>query len=205
MTSDPKWTDSLENLLSQALVEQTPPKRRGKFTPGVGRSHEREVFTKPENWYRTGQVQLVHRGSNIDTLLGLFDEFRHVSAQDVRRLVATHDSPAEFKTEYVTALHWLGEGFHQTKPEAPEREIALSLPIILDMGQTLAAALPCFVTAHLSHGGMSYLTLDDATVFHGRTPREMLSLPKGMNILEGLTHECRQRVWAAVQIEVNNA
>jgi len=197
----PKWDDDLENLLSTALAEATPPKRRGKHTPGLGRGNEREVFTKPENWYRVGQVQLVHRGSHIDTLLGLFDELRHVSALDVRRLVATHEALPEHKIEYVTADHWLGEDF-KTKPEAPEREIALSLPIILEMGQTLAAALPCFVTAHLSHGGISYLTLDAATTFHGRTPREILSLPKGINILEGLTHECRVRVWGAVQIEL---
>lgn len=201
--TDPKWNDSLENLLSQALVEQTPPKRKGKFTPGSGRGVEREIFTKPENWYRVGQVQLVHRG-NVDTLLGLFDELRHVAVSDVRRLVATQEALADHKIEYVTALHWIGEGFHQTKPEAPERKIALSLPIILEMGQTLAAALPCFVTAHLSHGGISFLTLDADTTFHGRTPREILSLPSGMNILEGLTHECRVRVWGAVQIELGS-
>jgi hypothetical protein len=146
----------------------------------------------------------VHRGCNFDTLLGLFDELRHVSAKDVRRLLATAEPMGEFKIEYVTAEHWLGQDFPKTKPEAPERKIALSLPIILDMGQTLAAALPCFVTAHLSHGGMSFLTLDSDTTFHGKTPREILSLPKGMNILEGLTHECRVRVWGSVQIEVGN-
>ena len=203
MVAEPKWTDSLEDLLSEALAEQTPPKRRGKFTPGAGRGHEREVFTRPENWAFVGQVQLVHRGV-FDTLLGLFDELRHVSATDARRLVATHETKGEATIEYVTGDNWIGEGFH-AKREPTERTVLLALPIELDLGQKLMASLPCLVTAHLSHEGMTYLTLDDGVVFHGKTPREILSLPKGMNILEGLTHECRQKVWTAVQIELLNA
>ena len=200
MTSESKWNDPFEDLLSTALAEQIPPKRRGKFTPGTGRGREREIFTRPENWYHVGQVQLVHRGV-VDTLLGLFDELRHVSAADARRLLATAEVRGEIKIEYVTHSHWLGEGFRAQKVPA-ERTIMLALPIELDLGQVLMASLPCLLTAHLSHGGMAYLTLDEATAFHGHTPREILSLPKGMNVLEGLTHGCREKVWAAVQIEV---
>ena len=196
-----KMDDDLENLLAQALIEQTPPKRRGKHTPGVGRGIERELFTKPENWYRVRQVQLVHKGSFVDTLIGLFDELRHVSAEDVRRLVATNDSLGEYKVEYVTHMHWLNENF-KAKSEKATRTVPLALPLDLNMGQVLTASLPCFTTAHLSHGGISFLTLDNDAIFHGKTPREILSLPKGLNILEGLTHECRMKVWAAVKIEV---
>lgn len=193
----PKWEDPLENLLAQALIEQTPAKKRGK-------NAEREIFTKPDNWYRIGQVQLVHKGPQIDTLIGLFDDLKHISVPNVRRLVATTEPLGEHKIEYVTADHWIGGSLSKTKPEAPVREIALSIPINLDMGQTLVAALPCFVTGHLSHGGLMYLTLDAETTFHGKTPREVLALPKGMNILEGLTPACRQEVWAAVNIELEN-
>ena len=105
------------------------------------------------------------------------------------------------KIEYVTGDQWIGEGFH-THREPVERTVMLALPLELDLGQKLMASLPCLVTAHLSHAGMTYLTLDDAVAFHGRTPREILSLPKGMNVLEGLTQECKQQVWAAVQTEL---
>lgn len=192
--------DDLNALLTSALIEQTPAKKRAQ----VSEDRHRASFYKPESWTKIGQVQLVHKGYQVNTLLGLFDEFHHFSAKDARRLVATKEITGEARIEYVSGDSWVGKGIY-ARGTTPERTMALSLPIELGLGQVLHASLPCFVTAHLTHGGLTFLTLDGNVTFHGSTPREILSLPQGMNILEGLTHECRQRVWAAVQIEIESS
>lgn len=202
MTS--KWEDPLEGLLTEALASAPLAAKKRKGGMEATR-HERAFFTNPENWNLNAQVQLVHTHENVETLIGLFDEFLHTLAPDARRLVActTRRLDKAVRVERVTGTHWLGDELSELKRQPTVLSVPLIVPIDLSMGQLLHAA-PVLATAHLSHGGMTRLTLDEATIFEGRTPREILSLPKGIDVLEGLSGECKRNVWAAVNIEMQN-
>lgn len=196
------WNDSLQELLSEALLKAGSTHR--KVRKEVTRSHARS-YSRPEDWTFHGQVQLVYRRDNLEVLIGLFDTFNHIIEKGARRLLAStepRDCPRSI--EYVTGEHWLPEERFKMKMERPETQIELIAPLDLSMGQILHAS-PVICTAHLSHGGLSMLTLDETTLFEGNTPRELLHLPKGMDVLEGLTEECKRKIWGAVLIEQQSA
>jgi hypothetical protein len=195
--TDPAWSDPLQDLLTEALSQVKGTKRKvTKSGTPYGRS-----FSKPEDWTFHGQVHLVHKGENVETLIGLFDEFLHSVERGARLLKAATESRDCPRTiEHVNGDHWIPSDRMQVKRETPTMQIELIAPLDLSMGQILHAS-PVICTAHLSHGGLSLLTLDEVTIFEGNTPREILSLPKGMDVLEGLTEDCKRKVWAAVLIE----
>lgn len=197
MSNDAAWNDPLQDLLTEALAQTLHTKR--KVTKNV--HPKSRSFSRPEDWTFHGQVQLVHKGQNVETLIGLFDEFLHVIEANARHLKAAAESrDCPRKIEYVNGEHWLPEERMRMKREAPITQVELITPLDLSMGQTLHAS-PVICTAHLSHGGLSMLTLDETIIFEGNTPREILSLPKGMDVLEGLTDECKRKVWASILIE----
>lgn len=191
--------DDLENLLTEAVLEaSTKPKKPAKHT------ETRAVFTKPENWLLRQQVRLTHEEGNVLTLIGLFDEFVHVSVLGCRRLVAAHQLNEALPQvgELVHGPHWLPAAKMDFKRQPSERTVQLCIPIILDMGQHLTAEA-VLVEAHLAHGGLQRLNLQEDTVFEGNTPRTILQLPAGMDILEGVLGGCKVRIWRKIQEEAD--
>lgn len=203
--------DELENLLSEALVQHS--RTRSEKRAGAGSmyvpQHQRARWTDPANWVLTGQVQLVHRESIRDgvvqnpslvvaqpviTLVGLFDEFNHTSGNGARKLIATQRLDVKPpRIEYVTGDSWLGATILETKRKTPDRKVQVVEDIILDMGVSAPAVV---LEIALVGGGISRASLTEATRFEGFTPRTVLLLPQGMDILEGLTRGTKERLWA---------
>jgi len=193
-------SQDLDSLLTGALLEQasrTPKKARSP------NENYRACFTKPENWLLVGQVRLVHVEGSVYTLIGLFNEQIHKTVPKCRWLTAaaTIDSALPQKSEEVRGKHWLPDEVLGFKQRQAERKLILVVDLILDMGQHLrAGAVVC--EAHLLGGGLQRLTLWEDTVFEGTTPRTILRLPAGLDVLEGLLGGCKVLVWRSINEEL---
>ena len=193
--------DSLDSLLEAALIEHgnTLRGKRALRTPQDFDSNYRVCFTRPENWTLRMQVQLVHAEGNVRTLVGLFDEFIHNTVPRCRRLVAASTTNPDLprSSEEVTGDHWLPRDTLFFKQKPPERTLELVADLDLEMGQHLCAQA-ALLKASLVGGGIQRLILQEDTVFEGTTPRTILSLPVGLDILEGLSSLCKAAVWRAM-------
>jgi hypothetical protein len=188
----------LEDLLNAAVIEHGNTIRDKKTirTRKDWDANYRASFRQPENWILKSQVELIHVEDNIRTLMGLFDELLHVSVPRCRRLVAasTKREGFLFKIEEVTGEHWLPARAWAIRHQPTHRKVQIVLNLELDMGQSLTAeAVLC--TAWLVNGGLQRLCLDQDALFEGNVPRTILALPKGLDILEGLSKECKMETW----------
>lgn len=187
----------LEAILTTAVIEHGNVIRDKKTirTKKDWDANYRASFRAPENWLYAAQVQLVHVEGNVQTLIGLYDELLHCSVPRCRRLVAASDKrEGAFRVEHVTGDHWLPQQAWSFKHVPTERKLEVLLPIELDMGQSLVAeAVPC--EAWLVGGGLQRLCLLEDTIFEGNAPRTILSLPKGLDILEGMSKESKVGAW----------
>ena len=197
----PKHEDPLEDLLSSALIEHSNA-TRSKHGARTGRDLEqsyRASFTKPENWIMRSQVRLVHVDGSVHTLVGLFNELVHKSVPGCRRLTAasTLDESLPQKSEEVYGEHWLPGAVLSFKRQPSERTLELVTDLTLDMGQHLAASA-VLLSAGLVGGGLQKLVLLQDTIFEGNAPRTILSLPQGLDVLEGLLGGCKVLVWRQI-------
>lgn len=186
----------LEELLRQAVSERRSapksPDGRARALAARARSH----FTDPDNWSLRQQVQLVHREGNIETLVGIFDDFRHAWVAGARRLIAAQLNPnMKPAIEYVYGDHWIGQAL-EAKRRTPDQVLELCEDLVLDCGPVAHAAV---VSVSLAGGGVSRVCLCGETVFDFHTPRTILLLPRGMDVLEGLTRGTKERIWMEVQ------
>ena len=199
--------DALDDLFFHAKVEQNNSHRTKR---AIGSKREFDTSYRAsfraENWQLCAQVQLVHAHENIRTLVGLFDELVHCSVPGCRRLTATTQrNPAlGLKMEEVMGAAWLPEVAWKLRQQATERKLELVADLQLDLGQHLhAEAVLC--TAWLVGGGLQRLCVTQETRFEGNVPRTILCVPEGLDVLEGLTHECKAALWEQVQEEVEDA
>lgn len=195
--SEPKFQDDLEDLLNEALL-QAGQKTRKRFSPTYTERDpgSRVAWTDPAMWLLQGQVQLVHRESNVETLVGLFDEFTHQARKDARKLIASQRlGEAVPKIEYVTGDAWVGIQL-ETKRKTPDTKLQIVEDLILDMGVSAPAVI---LEISLVGGGVSRAILTQTTRFEGFTPRTILTLPAGMDVLEGLTRGSKERIWQEVK------
>ena len=200
-----KHEDPLEALLSSALIEHsnTLKGRHAIRSKHDFNAHYRASFTKPENWALRSQVRLIHVDETVHTLVGLFDELVHTYVPGCRRLVAasTVNEGLPQKAEEVYGKHWLPGDLLSFKKQPAERSLKLTTQLVLDMGQHLACAeVAC--TAHLVGGGLQRLCLDEDTIFEGHTPRTILQLPAGLDVLEGLLGGCKVLLWKHINEQV---
>jgi len=189
----PKYESDLEDLLSEALLQagQTTARR-----PAPGSlAASRLAYSDPANWRASGQVAIIHREDNVETLIGLFDEFLHASNKSARKLVATQLGTMKPRIEYVAGEHWIGKTIAANKA-APSTKIEVIEDLILDMGVS-APAVVC--QCSIVGGGIARVVLADATRFEAFTPRTILLLPAGMDVLEGLSRGTKDRIWREVQ------
>ena len=202
-----KHEDPLEDLLSSALIEHSNT-TRGKKAIGSKKDFDlnyRASFTRPENWLMRSQVRLIHADGSVKTLIGLFDELVHISVPGCRRLVAASavNEALPQANEEVTGEHWLPSSTFTFKRQPSERLLSICSDLVLDMGQHLnAAAVVC--TASLVGGGLQKLILAEDTVFEGSTPRTILLLPKGLDVLEGLLGGCKVLLWRQINEELGH-
>ena len=194
-------TDLLADLLEAALIEHGNTLRGKKAirTKADYDNNYRASFTRPENWLLKAQTRLIHAEGNVHTLVGLFDEFKHAYVPRCRRLIAASavNEALPQTSEEVTGEHWLPSERLSFKRQPTERKVQVVCALSLDMGQHLDAEAVA-LEAGLVGGGLQRLVLLEDTTFEGSTPRTILSLPAGLDVLEGLTHVCKQAVWREV-------
>lgn len=191
----------LEDLLGSALIEHGNVIRDKKTirTRKDWDANYRASFRQPENWTLRSQVQLVHVDGAVHTLIGLYDELVHISVPRCRRLVAAAEKREglEFKMEQVTGEHWLPHQAWHMRQQPTERKVEVLLNLELDMGQSLVAeVVPCM--AWLVGGGLQRLCLQQDTIFEGNTPRTILHLPQGLDVLEGMSRESKVEAWEVI-------
>lgn len=190
----------LEALL-KASVAEAAKRRSDRTRPGAVASpvseRHRLAFTDPKNWNLTGQVQLVHRDGNVESLLGLFDELIHVSSPHTRKLVATQLAPGmNPRIEYVTGNNWLADDTLEKKRRIPDHTIRLLEDLSLEMG---AFASTAEIDCTLVGGGVSRIVLVHKTVFEGHTPKLYVEVPAGVDLIETLTRDTKERIWDELQ------
>ena len=194
----------LEDLLNHAVIEHGNVIRDKKTirTRKDWDANYRASFKSPENWVFKSQVQLIHAEGNVQTLIGLYDELVHCSVPRCRRLVAASSKRegVEYKVELVTGEHWLPRQAWSFKHIPTERKLEVLLDLELDMGQSLTAEL-VLCEAWLVGGGLQRLCLKQDTVFEGNAPRTILSLPEGLDVLEGMSKESKVEAWEVINGE----
>jgi hypothetical protein len=194
-------------LLSSALIEHSTVvkhKRAVRSSSDVDANY-RACFTRPENWALRSQVRLVHVDDTVRTLIGLFDELVHTYVPACRRLTAASqvNEALPQKSEEVRGPHWMPTELWQFKRQPSERSLYTVLDVTLDMGQHLSAsAVLC--EARLVGGGLQKLILSENTIFEGHAPRTILSLPTGLDILEGVLGGCKVLIWRRINEELGN-
>ena len=187
--------DELESLLTTAQIEASG-KRKVVASKKDWDENYRASFRAPENWAVLQQVEIVHVQGNVRTLIGLYDDLRHVRVPRCRKLVRCEERIVglPFAIEEVTGPHWLpAEAWTlRQQPTSSTRELVGNLQ--LEMGQILEASY-VMATAHLVGGGLQRFCLQEDTTFVGVMPRTVLHLPAGLDILEGLTTACKANIW----------
>ena len=99
--------------------------------------------------------------------------------------------------EHVTGEHWLPAQAWAFRHQPTERKLEILLNLELDMGQSLCAeAVVC--EAWLVGGGLQRLCLRADTLFEGNAPRTILSLPAGLDVLEGMSRESKIEAWEII-------
>lgn len=179
----PRFDDPLESLLADALIQVTPPKRRGRLgKPTIS------DFKDHDQWFRTRCIALYHLESS--SLLGNFAEYRHKKDPTARWLQKEEGLTSVDGSECVSGPQWVEWG----DPEAErlhraEEELEVILDLCLPEMGLRAFAVPCFVV--LAYSGIHRVELADATQFHSDDRSVAITLPKRLNVLTELSLDCK--------------
>ncbi len=145
----------------------------------------RETWTLPENW-RSGRIlTLIHEESR--TVLGNYQEFLHktyLNSLHTRKLVRVEGPCVSQGLEYITG--WIGneaEEKLQFEPQRWETERDLLLPslILEHLGVSCQSVL---LKICLQSGWIARAELVEHTRFSSVDGKCLLTLPKGVNLLE---------------------
>ena len=190
--------DDLDSLLIGAQIEAAG-RKKVVATRRDWDENYRASFRAPENWALHGQAQLIHVEDNVRTLIGLYDDLRHVKVPRCRKLVRCTERREDLPLllEEVTGSQWLPSEAWTLRHRPTTRSVEFLTDLELDMGQSLVVEC-VLVVAHLVGGGLQRLCLKEDTMFSGTTPRTMLSLPAGLDILEGLSNQCKINLWKEI-------
>jgi hypothetical protein len=170
---------TIGELLSEALRHVKQPKT--KRTSDPEQIDPRALYTNPGNWRATRGVSLVHAESQ--TVLGAFQEYVHISEPGTRKLILSSTPIAISAFEEVSGDWWLSERHEIASPESWHERRTLILPLRLDHLGVQSPAVE--VSVHLAHGSIARVELIEDTIFAQLegAPDQLLSLPKGANIL----------------------
>lgn len=191
--SIPAWQDPLEDLWTEARIALAAKKSRRVANPSLRNALDatakkmHELFTLPENWERTRGIALIH--AETESLLGNFSEYRHRSVKGCRKLLREEAPITVEAAERVGGSWWLGDS-RKPEPRAPwhtQRQAILHVHLH-ELGVHSPA---CEVTAFLSYGGIARVELAHPTRFADDHGKQLIELPQGVNILDGMTLDCR--------------
>jgi len=188
--------DPLEDLYTEVQLAAQARKARRLADPSARSSLDhsakrmREVFTLPENWERTRGIALVHQ--ETQTLLGNFSEYVHRSVKNCRRLVREHNPIAVAAVETVSGFWWLGEQRPYIEASRPTEWTVTRQALIDVQLPELGVGHPVTdVTVSLYLGGIMRVELAEDTQFVSPKGEIFLTLPKGTNLLECMSTDCK--------------
>lgn len=177
--------DAEEKRLAKAkpkrLADKTD-KEDAPVTPQV-------LFLDPQNWERTRGIALIH--ADTETLLGNFSEYLHRSVPNCRKLVREDSPIAVTATERVSGGWWLGQ--HRTFEKPKPWHFTRPAIIHLHLSELRVHSPAAEVTVFLSYGSITRVELAADTLFapEGEGGEYLLTLPKGTNILEVMSRDCK--------------
>lgn len=190
--------DQLDALLAEALsqasrrrVKAQPDKpSKGEVRLSQLRDSFRAIYENPENWERKRGIALIHRDpQGQTTLLGNFTEYLH-RKRDARKLVREAEPMLISTEEYVTGHWWLADRPQMEIDDHNSWEIReTALDLVLAELHVLASAV--LIRVHLNSGWIARVELVEQTPFHCPMNSQVIYLPAGTCVLDGLSLECK--------------
>jgi len=170
---------------TQAHLRAEAAKRR-KQDPVEAPVEPLGIFVDPDNWRQTRGVTLIH--GPTQTLLGNFWELRHKTVPDARRLVRSEEPIP------VTVLETVDFGVVQLDPMIPAHQALSHRVLTLDvqLATPAVAAERVLLRVEYYEQWTARVVLLESTTF--AEAGEILTLPAGVDILPGLTRECKRAV-----------
>jgi len=170
---------------TQAHLRAEAAKRR-KQDPVEAPVEPLGIFVDPDNWRQTRGVTLIH--GPTQTLLGNFWELRHKTVPDARRLVRSEEPIP------VTVLETVDFGVVQLDPMIPAHQALSHRIMTLDVQLATPAVAAERVLCRVEYYEQwtARVVLLESTTF--AEAGEILTLPAGVDILPGLTRECKRAV-----------
>lgn len=170
---------------TQAHLRAEAAKRR-KQDPVEAPVEPLGIFADPDNWRQTRGVTLIH--GPTQTLLGNFWELRHKTVPDARRLVRSEEPIP------VTVLETVDFGVVQLDPMIPAHQALSHRVLTLDvqLATPAVAAERVLLRVEYYEQWTARVVLLESTTF--AEAGEILTLPAGVDILPGMTRECKRAV-----------
>lgn len=209
MFGDPSPLDA---LLLEALDHEA--RRRIKKQPTLIIQREekikesfRALYNNPDNWLAGPVIAVIHRAEKGEnTLLGAFQKFSHVRRRTLFSGKVINTPTGAIKYEriegpalpedqmFVTGEQWL----HDIRPklpefpENPEGIVDHQLGFDLSLGDLQVEAKQAQVEVRTERGWIRRVSLRDTTQFFCPTNRVVIFLPKGLDVLDAMSFECKK-------------
>lgn len=202
--------DPLEALLDDAIDQDRRRKIKPLPTLRVKPREEqikesfKQLYLNPDNWSPGKVLALVHRNEKGETtLLGAFQQLNHVrhckglhGTMTIKptglgmKLVRCEGPALTVETLFVTGDQWLhGPPEMQHIPDNPEQIADHDLSFDLLLGEMQVAAKSARIRVRTERGWTRRVCLIDTTQFFCPTGKTAIFLPKGTDVLEGMSFE----------------
>lgn len=187
MNNLPKFANPLEEELASCMLRVTPPKTRRKagdpryrLTPNLN-----EEFAFPsDNWTRVKGFVLLHKDTN--SLIGNYSLYQHTRFKDAQRWQLESTVMCVEETKWVEGPQWID--WRDTEVERLQRaEVEQEAVLDLHLTQLGVVALGARVWIILAYGGIHRIELGEDTQFISAGHEAALTLPRRLNVLEGLS------------------
>lgn len=189
MQPNPKFSDSLEGLLADAMQQA----RRRKVTnkaiakPVPPKEPFRSTFQNPENW-RPGKVlAVIHRSAEGKlTLLGAFREYVHMKVEGSRKLCRISEPVPIEGEHFVTGDNWLSPHAAILPPseDNPEGIEDRELQFDLEIPCLQIIAKQAKIRVRLEKGWIRSVKLARQTQFVCLASKIFIFFPPNLDVLE---------------------
>jgi hypothetical protein len=202
--------ESLDDLMNDAIEDLVAarsrvPLKAAKRSAPPGQMRLDSTFKNPDNWTLVGVVKLVHQDteSGLITLCGDFLEHLHkgMRARKLERIEPdlTPIVGLPQKVEYVTD-RWYIERISRPIP-TPGRVLYFTVTLDRRLEGGLGAREGPLLVSAVRGEGIARAELGaEGARFATADGRTILYLPAGLDVLEGLTRECKIKIKEAFDV-----
>ena len=181
---------SLDDLFEEAQTAATlaaPAKKRS--TAGTAPdATPSTLYSDPANWLPKRKLGLIHR--ETQTYLGTFQEWRHCSVADARKLTRIEELGLVEGTEEVSGSAY--QHYEVLNQPVTDR---IQLLVTAELAFPRVTALDAQVIVFCCSGGYNRVELALRTAFtEDDEANEIFELPAGINILPQLTHSTKEQI-----------